>query len=144
MENNELNKKIFENVRNRIVVSNLESEENMKLNKRKQVLSLVAVMILMLTGSFITVNAATNGELANKVKDTVKVIFTDKDGKQQEVEGTTYTDSNNHIIEKYEIEKDGAEYRLEVDKTNLDGENLTFKENITDDEGASITIENKK
>lgn len=143
MENNELNKKIIENVRNRVVVSNLESEENMKLNKRKQILSLVAVMTIMFTGSFITVNAATNGELVEKVKDTVEIIFTDKDGKQQEVEGTTYTDSNNHIIEKYEIEKDGAEYRLEVDKTNLDEENLTLKENINEEE-TNLTIENMK
>lgn len=143
MENNELNKKIIKNVRNRIVVSNLESEENMKLNKRKQILSLLVVMAIMLTGSFITVNAATNGELAEKVKDTIQVIFTDKDGKQEEVKGTTYTDSNNHTIEKYGVEKNGAEHILEVDKTNLDGENLTIKENI-DDEGASITIENKK
>lgn len=143
MENNELNRKIFENVRKRIVVSNLESEENMKLNKRKQVLSLVAVMVIMLTGSFITVNAATNGELAEKVKDTIQVIFTDKDGKQEEVKGNTYTDSNNHIIEEYKIEKDGAEHILKVDKTELDGENLTIKESIND-EGASITIENKK
>lgn len=35
MENNKLNKKIIENVRNRVVVSNLESEENMKISKRK-------------------------------------------------------------------------------------------------------------
>lgn len=143
MENNELNKKIIENVRNRIVVSNLESEENMKLNKRKQILSLVAVMTIMLTGSFFTVNATTNGELVEKVKDTIQVIFTDKDGKQEEVKGTTYTDSNNHTIEKYKVEKNGSEHILEVDKTNLDGENLTVKENIND-EGASITIENKK
>ena len=33
MENNELNKKVLEKVRSRIVISNLESEENMKLNK---------------------------------------------------------------------------------------------------------------
>lgn len=143
MENNELNKRIIENVRNRVVISNLESEENMKFNKRKQVLSLVTVMTIMLTGSFITVNAATNGELAEKVKDTIQqVIFTDQDGKQEEVKGTTYTDSNNHTIEKYQIEKDGAKHTLEIDRTNLDGENLTFKENITDGE-ASITIETK-
>ena len=37
MVNNELNKKIVESVRNRIVISNLESEENMKINKRKQI-----------------------------------------------------------------------------------------------------------
>lgn len=142
MVNNELNKKIVESVRNRIVISNLESEENMKINKRKQIVSLVAVMLIMLTGSFITVNAATNGELTEKVKDTIQVIFTDKDGKQEEVKGTTYTDSNNHTIEKYHIEKDGAEHTIEVDKNNLDNQNLTFKENIKDGE-ESITIENK-
>lgn len=109
MVNNELNKKIVESVRNRVVISNLESEENMKINKRKQIVSLVVVMLIMLTGSFITVNATTNGELAEKAKDTIQVIFTDKDGKQEEVKGTTYTDSNNHTIEKYHIEKDGAE-----------------------------------
>ena len=143
MVNNELNKKIVENVRNRVVISNLESEEKMKINKRKQLVSLAAVMLIMLTGSFITVNAATNGELAEKVKDTIQVIFTDKDGKQEEVKGTTYTDSNNHIIEKYHIEKDGTEHTLEVDKNNSDGSNLTIKENINGEE-STITIENKK
>lgn len=143
MENSELSKRIIENVRNRVVISNLEREENMKLNKRKQILSVMAVMFMMLTGSFFTVNAATNGELAEKVKDSIQVIFTDKDGKQEEVKGTTYTDSNNHTIEKYQIEKNGANYTLEVDKDNLDDSNLTFKENINDGE-ASITIENKK
>ena len=38
MVNNELNKKIVESVRNRIVISNLESEENMKINKRSRIL----------------------------------------------------------------------------------------------------------
>lgn len=134
MENKELNERIIENIRNRVVISNLESEENMKLNKRKQILSIVAVMIVMLTGSFFTVNAATNGELAEKVKDTIQVIFTDKDGKQEEVKGTTYKDLNNHTIERYELEKNGAEYILEVDKNTLDDSNLTFKDDINDGE----------
>ena len=30
MENKELNERIIENIRNRVVISNLESEENMK------------------------------------------------------------------------------------------------------------------
>lgn len=143
MEENKLDEKIIENVRNRVVISNLESEENMKINKRKQILSLMIVSVIMLTGSFITVNAATNGQLAEKVKDTIQVIFTDKDGKQEEIKGSTYTDSNNHTIEKYEIERDGMEHTLEVDRTILDGSDLMFKENINDEE-ASITIENKK
>lgn len=83
MENNELNKKIFENVRNRIVVSNLESEENMKLNKRKQVLSVAAVMVIMLTGSFFTVNAATDGELSNKIKETIRVVLVKEDRSEE-------------------------------------------------------------
>ena len=36
MVNNELNKKIVESVRNRVVISNLESEENMKINKKRE------------------------------------------------------------------------------------------------------------
>ena len=142
MQNNELTKKIIENVKNRVVISNLESEENMKLNKRKQILSIAFVMTIMCAGSFFTVNAATNGELANKVKDTVKVIFVKDDGKEEEVKGTTYTDSNNHTIEKYETNENGIEHTLEIDKTNLDEENLVVKETIKDDQ-ITLEFENK-
>lgn len=141
MGNNKLNKKIIENVRNRVVVSNLESEESMKISKRKQILSGVAVMFVMLTGSFITVNAATNGELAQKVTDTIQVIFTDKDGNQEEIKGTTYTDSSNHTIEKYETNKNGSQLTLEIDKNNLDDSKMTIKSEMdeTEDE-ISISI----
>ena len=101
MENEELNKRIIEKVKNRIVISNLESEENMKLNRKKQILSLTAVITVMLAGSFFTVNAATDGELVDKVKDTIKVVFVNSEGKQEELKGTTYTDSNNHLMERY-------------------------------------------
>lgn len=143
MVNEELNKRIIEKVRNKIVISNLESEENMKLNKRKQVLSLLGVMTIMLVGSFITVNAATNGELVDKAKDTIKVVFIKEDGKEEEIKGNTYKDSNNHTMEKFEYENNGATYTLEVDKDNLDGSNITIEENIKDDE-ANITIKNNK
>ena len=33
--------------------------------------------------------------------------------------------------------ENGAEYQLEIDKTNLDGENLTLEERITEDEAES-------
>lgn len=96
-------------------------------------------MIVMLTGSFDIVNAATDGELAQKVKNTIQVIFTDKDGKQEEIKGTTYTDSNNHTIEKYETNKDGTQHTLEIGKDNLDNSKLTIKGEM-DDEVTSITI----
>ena len=85
MESNQINKRIIEKVRNRVVISNLESEENMKLNRKKQILALAAVGIFMITGSFITVNAATNGELADKIKDTIKVVFINDEGKEENV-----------------------------------------------------------
>lgn len=143
MENNSLNKKIIEQVKNRIVISNLESEENMKINKKKQILSIAAVAVIMLTGGFFTVNAATNGELAENIKDTIKVVFVNDDGTENEVEGTTYKDFNNHTIETYETNDNGKTHTLEVDKTNLDDENMTINGTIKDDE-ASITIDNEE
>ncbi len=143
MENNSLNKKIIEQVKNRIVISNVESEENMKINKKKQILSIAAVAVIMLTGGFFTVNAATNGELAENIKDTIKVVFVNDDGTENEVEGTTYKDSNNHTIETYETNDNGKTHTLEVDKTNLDDENMTINGTIKDDE-ASITIDNEE
>lgn len=140
MENNELNKKVMEKVRNKIVISNLESEENMKLSKRKQVLSLVAVIVIMLTGSFVTVNAATNGELAEKVKDTIKNVFVEINGK--EVKGVTTKDSNGHTIETYEFKDNGAEHKIEVDRTNLDGTNMAVKGEAKDGE-VKMTINDK-
>lgn len=136
---NKLNQKIFENVRNRVVISNLESEEIMKASKRKQILSVVMVMAVTLTGSFITVNAATDGELAQKVKNTIQVIFTDKDGNQEEVKGTTYKNSDNHTIEKYEINRNGTQHTLEIEKDNLEEQKMTIKGEM-DDELTSITI----
>ncbi len=143
MGDNNLNKKIIERVRNRIVISNLEGEEKMKLNKKKQIISIAAVAVIMLAGGFFTVNAATNGELANNIKNTIKVVLVKDDGTENEVEGKTYTDSNNHTIVKYETENNGTKQTLEADKTNLDKENLTINETIKDDE-ASVTIDNAK
>lgn len=140
MEDSELSKRVMEKVRTKIVISNLESEENMKLSKRKQVLSLVAVIVIMLTGSFVTVNAATNGELAEKVRDTIKNVLVEINGK--EVKGTTSKDSNGHIIETYEFKDNGAEHKIEIDKTNLDEAGMTVKGEAKDGE-VKMTINNK-
>lgn len=108
---------------------------------RKKVMALLIAAVLSLTGVFATVNAATNGKLVEKVKDTIQVIFTNEDGKEEKVEGTTYTDSNNHTIEKYQTEKNGTEYTVEVDKNTVNDEKLTVEGNINE-EGLDITIGN--
>lgn len=118
--NNNLNKRIIENVRNRVVISNIESEVNMKLSKRKQILSVVAACMIMIGGSFITVNAATDGQLVEKVTETIQIVFRDKNGNETEIDGAAYVEKNNETIEQYQYENDGVEYNIEVNKDTLD------------------------
>ena len=143
MENNELNNRIIKNVRNRVVVSNLESEEKMKISKKKQVVSLMTVVIGLFTGGFITVNAATNGELANKVKETIKdVMYLKVDGQEKELKPTEYINlENNHTIQDYNFSEGEATLRVQVDKTNLDNKNLQINGEMQNNE-INLTIEN--
>lgn len=131
MESNELSQKIVENVKNMVVMSNLEKEEMIKMSRRKQIFSIIAVVAVMLTGGFATVNAVTNGEFVNKVIDTVQVIFV-KDGVEKEIEGYTYTNSDNRTMVKYELNDAGVDYSFEIDKTALD-DGIKIK-NVIDDE----------
>lgn len=146
MEENNLNKRIIENVRNRVVISNMESEEIMKLGKRKHILSVIAVAIVMMGGSFLTVNAATEGELVEKVKDKIQIIFVDLNGKREEIEGVTYVEHNNDIlnnyeVEKYVIEKDGVKYEFEVDEKNLENTDANLKIDVNEiNEDINLTI----
>ena len=147
MENNKFNKKIISNVKSRIVISNLEREETMKLNKKKQILSLVAVIAVILTGSFCAVNAATDGELVEKVKDkvedTVKIKFVQEDGKEKELEGTVYKNSENQVIVRFEWNTNNAEYEIDTYKSNLDDKNMTINGTVSDNE-VEMTIEGEK
>lgn len=117
--NNNLNKRIIENVRNRVVISNIESEVNMKLSRRKQILSVITVCMIMLGGSFITVNAATEGQLVEKVTETIQVVFRDKNGNETKIDGAAYVEKNNETVEKYQYEEDGVEYNIEVNEDAL-------------------------
>ena len=134
--NNNLNKRIIENVRNRVVISNIESEVNMKLSKRKQILSVVTVCMIMLGGSFITVNAATDGQLVEKVTETIQVVFRDKNGNETEIDGAAYVNHNNENVEQYQYEKDGIEYNIEVNKDTLN--DLDSKAWVELDEGDEV------
>lgn len=123
MENNELNNKILKNVRNKIVVSNLEREECMKLNKRKQIISVLTASLIILSGGFLTVNAATDGKLVEEIKHVITIKL-DNDGKYKV---TTEKNSEGDEIVKYKIDNlDGVEGEmdLEVNKTELLKENL--------------------
>ncbi len=99
MGNNELNNKIIGNVRNKIVISNLEKEKNMKICKRKQIVSILSVVILFVSGSFVTVNAATDGKLAKSVKNFITITI---NGNQYEAtESSRGVDENGNEYVKY-------------------------------------------
>ena len=100
----------------------------------------MAICIIMLGGSAITVNAATGGKLAEKVTETIRVIFKDKDGKEIEIDGAVKSESNNGTVEKYEYEDDGVKYDIEVNTDTLN--DLDSKVKIELDESNEwITME---
>lgn len=148
MENNELNNKILKNVRNKIVVSNLEKEEAMKISKRKQAISLCATVIILLSGSFLTVNAATDGQLAENIKEKYKEIITinydESKYKIVDVEEGKDPVSGGNTVTYRATSIDNTEEMVTIINTdNLDGENLKLDWDINKDGESEMTIENK-
>jgi uncharacterized metal-binding protein len=150
MENNELNNKILKNVRNKIVVSNLEKEYAMKISKRKQIISLCATTIILLSGSFLTVNAATEGKLVEDIKEKYKEIITidyDKSKyKLTEMKEEKMSNGDNTVT--YTLMSEDGEEQIDtiVNIDNLEQEHLkiTAKDIEEDREnGYQLIIEDK-
>ena len=148
MENNELNNRILKNVRNRIVVSNLEKEEAMKIENRRKVISLCATVVLLLSGSFLTVNAATDGKLAEDIKEKYKeIINIDYDQSEYKFvdmeEGKDSVSGANTVTYRF-ISNDNLEEMYTVIYTdNFNEVNLKFNWNITEDDVSEVVIEDK-
>ncbi len=127
MENNELKKYILKNVKSKIVISNLESEESMKINMKKQIFSVLAVIMLVLVGGFFSVNAATDGKLIENIKEVIKVTMIKDDGVAVQLDGKEYTDSNGDNWVHYENENT----QIDVNKKEIDVNDLTLETQIT-------------
>lgn len=127
MENNELKKYILKNVKSKIVISNLESEESMKINTKKQIFSVLAVIMLVLVGGFFSVNAATDGKLIENIKEVIKVTMIKDDGVAVQLDGKEYTDSNGDNWVHYENENT----QIDVNKKEIDVNDLTLETQIT-------------
>ena len=140
MRNDEFNKKIIENVKNRIVVSNLESEEHMKISKKKQIISIAAMAIIMVTGSFFTVNAATNGELVKKIKEKINITIVNEDGTEETLEDANiYVTDNNEYVVEYLIKDDSntqkqTEESFKIYTNTLEEENKTVDAKVSENE----------
>ena len=138
MEINELNKKIINNVRSKVVVSNLEREEKMKINKKKQIISMAAVLMIFLLGGFATVNAATKGQLTQKIKDTITVtLIKEGDGTYQML----YNDENQEKLDENDMTY--VTYNITTETGEGDLSNYTVKREITesDIEGERYTLD---
>lgn len=127
MENNELNNKILKNVRNKIVVSNLEKEEAMKIENRKRFISLCATVIIFLSGSLLTVNAATDGKLAEDIKE-----------KYKEITLFNYDESKYKLVDKKEEKLPSGENTVMYELISNDGleevKAVIFTDNLSEED----------
>ena len=143
----ELRERILKGFKDNITISNLKEECIMKRNTRKQVLLGIMITTLILSGSFITVNASTNGQLGENIKDTIKVIFI-KDNNEEEIKGKEYKNKDGENCITFEKDIDGSKIQLDINKDELDKQNMELETKMTTDENtdekdSSITLEIK-
>lgn len=150
MENNDLNNKIMRNVRTRIVVSNLEKEETMEKTKRRHIISLCATTIILLSGSFFSVNAATDGKLVEDIKEKYKEIITiDYDQSKYKITETKEEKlpTGQNTVSYRMTSIDGQEEMDTVIMTDeLDKSDLKIKDNVKEENGEvvrELVIEDK-
>lgn len=120
----------------------------MKISKRKQAISLCATVIILLSGSFLTVNAATDGQLAENIKEKYKEIITinydESKYKIVDVEEGKDPVSGGNTVTYRATSIDNTEEMVTIINTdNLDGENLKLDWDINEDGESEMTIENK-
>ena len=132
MENQELNKRIMKNVRNKIVVSNLEREESMKLRARKRVISMCAVAVILLSGSLLSVNAATDGKLVEDIKEKYEEIVVVKLNK----DNYTVTKQKDEKGEEHEI------YNIKATENNIESKiECDINKDVLQDKKMQLVVE---
>lgn len=141
MENNELNNKILNNVRNRIVVSNLEKEETMRISRRKQIISLCATLLIVLSGSFITVNAATEGRIVEDLIEKYKEVFTiDYDQSKYKITEIKEEKMDGQNTVSYRMLSNDGEEEIDtiINTDNIDKEKLKITHKDKEENGEEI------
>ena len=135
----ELNERLLKKFKDNITISNLKEECIMKKNTRKHVLLATMLTVLVLSGSLVTVDASTDGQLVKNIKDTVKVIFV-KDEKEKEINGKEYIDKDGEHWVNYEKNVDGSQMKVDINKDELEKENIQVDVKMTTDENESGSI----
>jgi len=68
---NRLNENILKGVKDNIAMFNFREEYRMKKVLMRQIFIFLVLGVIILSGSFFTVNAATNGKFVNNIKEIV-------------------------------------------------------------------------
>ena len=101
---------ISRKVKMNIAMSNMKEELEMKKVSTKKGLIISLLTVIVLSGSFVTVNAATNGSLTNAVAQTISG-WTRTETKTDEGNFVTYTkDGTNAFYKGYDPVEDSNFY----------------------------------
>lgn len=137
MMNNDFNNKVLDNVREKIAVSNLEREYNMKMQSKRKVISISMAVILVLLGGFVAVDAASNGEISEKIVNNVQeYLYIKEDGNEEELDKHIYiyTDENGKfIVSEDPLMDTDTPSDTAGDGTTVEGQNNTTDANDIND-----------
>lgn len=125
------NQVLHQAVMARIALDSWEKEQSARRHKRTRALTLTALSVFVLSGSFITANAATGGRLADKVEQTVKTTWqalcSVTDDKGKEIAPVTMTDTNGDTIAVYKGATENGSQEIEVNLSELERNQMKMK-----------------
>ena len=119
MSNDNLNNKIINNVRNKIIISNIKGEKEKMLSSKKKILA-IASCVVILAGGYVSVDAVNNGEITNTIKEKISSFVVKADGQEKELQPSK--EENGYVY--YEYEKDDKKIEIQV-KEYLSGKDMS-------------------
>ena len=134
MSNDNLNNKIINNVRDKIIISNIKGEKEKMLSSKKKILA-IASCVVILAGGYVSVDAVNNGELTNTIKEKVSSFVVKADGQEKELQPSK--EENGYVF--YEYEKDDKKIEIVVDEDELENLNSNIEIKSTED-GEEVTF----
>ena len=100
MSNDNLNNKIINNVRDKIIISNIKGEKEKMLSSKKKILA-IASCVVILAGGYVSVDAVNNGEITNTIKEKISSFVVKADGQEKKLQPSK--EENGYVFYEYEI-----------------------------------------
>ena len=135
MSSDNLNNKIINNVRDKIIISNIKGENEKMLSGKKKILA-IASCVVILAGGYVSVDAANNGEITNAIKEKISSFVVKADGQEKELQPSK--EENGYVF--YEYEKDDKKIEIVVDEDELENLNSNIEIKSTEDGEEEVTF----